>query len=294
MFTLLVHSAALSYFFPSFSVLFVLEIFINIRFLLYVLSCSHYHYFRVIHLIRYIRVIKRFQNDGSKDPRALKMTPKEIMSLRFLRAVLEEWGVSQSIGLGEILSLLPAYLSSSPPSQGSGNSISSSSSSSSGSSSSSSVLEEVCTVCGASILFILPSKENGTPVCTSACKSCGTLFDRCCTTFQTIGFDALTSGNVLSCSVCSSMGLVHNNNRAVLTAIAQDTSKRKSNSKEEKKESTNKKKSRSSVNVKNVLTGATDDLDSKASDSRREYDWYWWDRKAPYCPYCSILMLPLV
>jgi hypothetical protein len=236
----------------------------------------------------------------SKDPRALKMTPKEIMSLRFLKAVLEEWGVSQSIGLGEILSLLPAYSNSSSPSQHSGGSISnkvsssSHTSSSGGNNSSSSVLEEVCTVCSASILFSLPSKENGAPVCTSACKNCGTLFDRCCTTFQTIGFDALTSGNVLSCSVCSSMGLVHNSNRTVSTEIAQDTSKRKSNSKEEIKDSINKKKSRVSVNAKNILTGANDDLDSEAVDIRREFDWYWWDRKAPYCPYCSILMLPLV
>ena len=90
------------------------------------------------------------------------------------------------------------------------------------------------------------------------------------------------------------MGLVHNNNRTVSTEIAQDTSKRKTNSKEEEKKSANKKKSRISVNAKNVLTDVNDDLDSEAVDSRREFDWYWWDRKAPYCPYCSILMLPLV
>jgi hypothetical protein len=256
---------------------------------------SHYHYFRFIYRVCYIRVIKRFQNNGSKDPRALRMTPKEIMSLRFLKAVLEEWGVSQSIGLGAILSLLPANSSTQDSSNSNNKNVGSNSgtSSSGGNSSSSSVLEEVCTVCGASILFSLPSKENGAPVCTSACKSCGTLFDRCCTTFQTIGFDALTSGNVLSCSVCSSMGLVHNN-RAVSTEITQDTSKRKTNSKEEQKQSTNKTKSRFSVSAKNVLTGATDDLDSEAVVSRGEFDWYWWDRKAPYCPYCSILMLPLV
>ena len=238
-----------------------------------------------------IRVIKRFQNDGGKDPRALKITPKEIMSIRFLKAVLDEWGVSQSIILGEILPLLPSYSSSSSSSstQDSRNSINNSVSSSS-----SSVLEEVCTVCGASIVFSLPSRENGAAVCTSACKSCGTLFDRCCTTFLTVGFDALTSGNVLSCSVCSSMSLVHNSNRTVSTEIAQDTSKRKASSKEGKKESTNKKRSCVSVYAKNVLTGVIEDLDSEAVGSRREFDWYWWDRKAPYCPYCSTLMLPLV
>ena len=216
------------------------------------------------------------------------MTPKEILSLRFLRVILEEWGVSQSFALGNMLSLLSLQQSSNSSSSGSSSNSTNSSNSSSSGSSSSDVLEEVCTVCGASIVFTLPSKEKGAAVCTSTCKSCGTFFDRCCTTFLTIGFDAIMSGNVLMCSVCSSTGLLHRNDKILSNDIALDTNKRKSNGNEDRKESAKKKKSHV------LITESNDDFDGEALDCRKEFDWFWWDMKAPYCPYCSILMLPLL
>ena len=239
-----------------------------------------------------------------------------MMSLRFLRAIFEEWGVVQSVPLGDMLSYLSTHDNSSSNSSSSNssssnssssnsskssssssssnsisNSISNSSSSSSSSSvsnNSSNVLEEICTVCGASIIFTLPSKEEGSAVCTSTCKSCGTFFDRCCTTFLTIGFDAMTSGDVLMCTVCSSTGLLYRSDKThptdtytkTDTAAALDTSKKKSRS-----ENTSKKV---------ISEDNNDHSNAEAVDCRKEFDWSWWDRKAPYCPYCSILMLPLV
>ena len=203
------------------------------------------------------------------------------MSLRFLRAILEVWGVVQSVPLGDMLSYLSTHDNSSSSSS------SSSSNSSNVSNNSSSVLEEICTVCGASIMFTLPSKEEGSAVCTSTCKSCGTFFDRCCTTFLTIGFDAMTSGDVLICTVCSSTGLLHRSNKTHPTDTCTKTDTTALD--------TNKKKSRSAIMSKNISSQDNKEYsNAEAVDCRKEFDWSWWDRKAPYCPYCSILMLPLM
>ena len=202
------------------------------------------------------------------------------MSVRFLKAILEEWGVVQSVSLGDMLSYLSTHDNSS-----------SSSSSSSSSNNCSSVLEEICTVCGASIIFTLPSKEEGSAVSTSTCKSCGTFFDRCCTTFLTIGFDAMMTGDVLICTVCSSTGLLHRSDKSFLTS----TDTKNATATAIATLDTNKKKSRLATTSKNVNSeDSNEDSNDEAVDSRKEFDWFWWDRKAPYCPYCSILMLPLV
>ena len=119
-------------------------------------------------------------------------------------------------------------------------------------------LSEICSVCESKIEFILSDDADGMAQ-TSSCKECKTKFDRCSITLLTIGFDPIVEGHVLKCSICQAVGLLHPSN-----------------------------------NRNNAEGQIRDELSVKTCKSKgNEFNWSWWDGKAPYCPYCGILMVPL-
>jgi hypothetical protein len=142
----------------------------------------------------------------------------------------------------------------------------------SSSSSSGSALVEICTVCGGSISLTLPAEtetETDAVLCTSSCSGCSTVFDRCCITFLTVGFDSLVSGNVLKCPICSSVALQHTGRTVDLTETDELF--------------------RRGATGGNIPGGTAKDV-----TRTRAFDWYWLGGKGPCCPYCAVLMLPLV
>ena len=120
------------------------------------------------------------------------------------------------------------------------------------------VLSEICSVCESKVEFILPSDADGTAQ-TSSCRECKTEFDRCSITLLTIGFEPIVEGHVLKCSVCQAVGLLHPSNN----------------------------RNNAEVRIRDEINVAT------CKSKGNEFNWSWWDGKAPYCPYCGILMVPL-
>lgn len=97
-------------------------------------------------------------------------------------------------------------------------------------------------------------KSSDDAVRTATCTVCRTEFDRCSITLLTIGFDPIIEGHVLKCSVCQAVGLLHSKTRI--------------------KHSNGKIQDPNGISVK-------------------EFNLGWWIGKAPCCPYCGILMVPL-
>lgn len=191
--------------------------------------------------------------------------------------MLHDWDISLCDALGHLLSRQcrdggqcnSASASSSSSSSATAASASASSEvaldskapSSSGSSAErSSIVSEKCSVCEGSVAYKAPL-DAYTAVSTSSCAACTTLFDRCCVTFVTVGFDSLVAGNVLRCTICSAVGLIH---------LPEDL---KPNSKQNAEE-----------------TGQS----NQRMGSNIEFEWCWWSGRGPSCPYCGVLMLPLI
>jgi hypothetical protein len=175
-----------------------------------------------------------------------------------MREVLQTCHVPLSDQLGEIISTRGGVGSSS--SNSSNNNGNSSISSGSGSGSGSNLVES-CTVCGGCIPLTLPT-ERDSVLCTSSCAGCSTEFDRCCITFLTVGFDSLVAGNVLKCPICSSVALQH--------------------------------MGRDEDQTEEATGGKAPGDTAKDVTLTRAFEWYWWGGKGPCCPYCAVLMLPLV
>jgi hypothetical protein len=189
-----------------------------------------------------------------------------------MREILKLCHVPLSDLLGAIISTCGGTGSSSSGGSGTGGSdgISVGAGDDSNSSSSGSALVEICTVCGGSISLTLPAEtETDAVLCTSSCSGCSTEFDRCCITFLTVGFDTLVSGNVLKCPICSSVALQHTGRTVDLTETDELF--------------------RRGATGGNIPGGTAKDV-----TRTRAFDWYWWGGKGPCCPYCAVLMLPLV
>ena len=132
---------------------------------------------------------------------------------------------------------------------------------------------------------------------------CGTLSDRCCVTLLIIGFDQLLSGNVVSCSICQSYGLLQ---KSVKTEKSEKSGKPPDEKEREMiQKNTNKIKninnndiSNNNISNNSISSSSTEmrSVDNNFNfdfSVRRNFKWCWWECKAPYCPYCGILMQPL-
>lgn len=242
--------------------------------------CNPYHSLSLYSTCLFLpfRLLRRSQ---SPEGQSFRLTAREVKSVQFIQQVLLEWDSSLSGALGDLLS----RLSNSGRGGGKGlhRSVSSSSASASASATSSdepaaasdqtmgvsggnskecSVNEpEKCTVCGGCMLYRAPVDMEAA-VTTSSCADCTTLFDRCCVSFVTVGFDSLISGNVLRCTICSSVGLVQ----------------------------------QPEDNKGNIVRDTEEDIPTEGEyiGSNIEFEWGWWNGRGPSCPYCGVLMLPLV
>jgi hypothetical protein len=96
--------------------------------------------------------------------------------------------------------------------------------------------------------------------------------------FIYIGLDELANGKVLKCSICKSYGLIPSRGSKMASG-----SSAANQTKIEK--------------TQNLIENAPKSNDKNENDGdnscNNEFSWCWWDGKAPYCPFCGILMLPL-
>jgi hypothetical protein len=236
------------------------------------------------------------------------LSSKERLSISLLAQLLDLNDEGLSISLRDMLTecassgfngsgssyVSGSGMSSASSSASSSNNSSASSSSSSDSNSSASpsttqTPTEHCSICSKDLTFSEYFDDPSSSLLTCLCPGCGIASDRCCITLLAVGFSDIVSGNVLKCPLCQSVGLSNMKKNHLIEDVTNTESLEK-----EKEKKSRKKAKTDDFSSKIGSTNIIDNSSSIANESmKKEFDWSWWGDKAPYCPFCAVLMLPL-